>query len=60
MLNPIKKFQSLNSTSEKGFELLQMLNIVCTYFHVPARWGLQQTTLASGSDKTRARDPLVC
>ncbi len=27
------------------------------YFHMPARWGLQQTTLAPGSDKTRARDP---
>ncbi len=26
---------------------------------MPARWGLQQTTLAPGSNKTRARDPLV-
>ena len=26
---------------------------------MPARWGLQQTTLAPGTDKTRARDPLV-
>ena len=29
------------------------------YCHVPARLGLQQTTLAPGSDETRARDPLV-
>ena len=28
------------------------------YCRVPARWGLQQTTLAPGSDETRARDPL--
>ncbi len=27
------------------------------YCHVPARCGLQQTTLAPGSDETRARDP---
>ena len=26
-----------------------------TYCHVPARWGLQQTTLAPDSDKTRAQ-----
>ena len=26
---------------------------------MPARWGLQQTTLAPGSDKTQARNPLV-
>ena len=26
------------------------------YCRVPARWGLQQTTLAPGSDETRARD----
>ncbi len=30
-----------------------------TYCFVPARWGLQQTTLAPGSDETRAKDPLV-
>ncbi len=29
------------------------------YCHVLARWGLQQTTLAPGSNKTPARDPLV-
>ena len=29
------------------------------YCRVPARWGLQQTTLAPGSDETWARDPLV-
>ncbi len=29
------------------------------YCRIPARWGLQQTTLAPGSDETRARDPLV-
>ena len=27
------------------------------YCSVPARWGLQKTTLAPGSDETRARDP---
>ena len=26
---------------------------------MPARWGLQQTTLAPGNDETQARDPLV-
>ncbi len=30
-----------------------------TRCRVPARWGLQQTTLATGSNETWARDPLV-
>ena len=30
-----------------------------TYCRVPARWGLQQTTLAPGSDETQARDPKI-
>ena len=30
-----------------------------TYCRMGARWALQQTTLARGSDETRARDPLV-
>ena len=29
------------------------------YCRRPARWVLQQTTLAPGSEETRARDPLV-
>ena len=33
--------------------------LIKEYCHVPARWGLQQTTLAPGSDETRARDPKI-
>ncbi len=36
-----------------------LLRAFLLYCHVPARWGLQQTTLAPGSNETRARDPLV-
>ncbi len=34
-------------------------SILPVYCRVPARLGLQQTTLAPGSNETRARDPLV-
>ncbi len=29
--------------------------LASTYCHVPAGWGLRQTTMAQGSDKTRAQ-----
>ncbi len=39
------------------FDMLTITTKGDTHCHVPARCGLQQTTLAPGSDKTRARDP---
>ena len=53
--------------SGTGKNCVGKVNILGTFpedrhFHyhcrVPARWGLRQTTLAPGSDKIRARDPL--
>ena len=48
-------------------EYFTFLKIVANYLYnwkwiycrVPARWGVQQTTLAPGSNETWARDPLV-
>ncbi len=40
-----------------------MVHGYARYCHVPAGWGLQQTTLAPGSDKTRGEGsfgPLTC
>ena len=38
---------------------MQGSSVIALSCRVPARWGPQQTTLAPGSNETRARDPLV-
>ncbi len=49
------------SSCEKFYKcpLLSLSSVILIeiYCRLPARWGLQQTTLAPGIDETRARDP---